>query len=125
MRHRLTASIAYQSGVEDRHMKKILTGLLAISVTTLSLAANQSKVIYELKHRHDICDAKLDLAEAVMNLRQLDIDLEEMMSDTSDYSQSIVLDAYDQPLYSSQQSIDSAVADFGKKHYLLCLQNDR
>lgn len=40
MRHRLTASIAYQSGVEDRHMKKILTGLLAISVTTLSLAAN-------------------------------------------------------------------------------------
>ena len=92
MRHRLTASIAYQSGVEDRDMKKILIGLLAISVTTLSLAANQSKIIYKLKHRHDICDAKLDLAEAVMNLRQLDIDLEKMMSGRSDFSQNVVID---------------------------------
>lgn len=36
-----------------------------------------------------------------MNLRQLDIDLEEMMSGRSNFSQSVVIDAYDQPLYTS------------------------
>ena len=102
-------------------MKKMLIGLLALSVTTLSLASTE-----EAEAVYKVCAAKSVLAKAIMNLRQLDTDIVKMMSEAgTDLLKMMVIEAYSQPYYYSQEAKDRVIADFGTKYYLMCLEGYR
>ena len=103
-------------------MKEILMGLFVI--TTLSLSTIESKAIYESQYQ--VCAATANVAKAIMNLRQLDTDVVKMMNNAEDdLNRSMIIDAYSQPYYYSQEVKDRAIADFSTKYYLMCLEGFR
>ena len=94
-------------------MKYLLTLLLIASV---SVSAESD--------RQNICEAYSKLAKGVMTLRQIGEGMASVYSgsDTAHYKK-LVIDAYEQPMYSSKAYKDKAIAKFQNKAFLQCIKS--
>lgn len=93
---------------------KYLTALLLIASVSVS-AEND---------RQNICEAYSKLANGVMTLRQLGEGMASVYSGSdTDHYRKLVIDAYEQPRYSSKAYQDKAIAKFQNKAFLQCIKS--
>ncbi|WP_151790000.1 hypothetical protein [Acinetobacter junii] len=115
-------------------MKKILLGLVLFGIVTISYA-DQQKVatqtsINEFKEQY--CEAVLSMSKVIMKGKQSGIPIDRALSLIKDEKGSeniftetnklIVLDAYDQPNFSSEKYKNEQLNDFTAKQYISCMK---
>lgn len=93
----------------------IKTKLLAVSIIIAS-----SNAFAETDH--DICSAISTFSKTIMSYRHKGLSMADAYAnvDTQMY-RDMVLAAYSEPLYTSQEYIDRSVNEFGNKNYMYCI----
>lgn len=115
-------------------MKKVLLGAILCGVTTVGFADQTKEVtqasINEFKEQY--CDAVLSMSKVIMKGKQSGIPIDRALSLIKDEKGSeniftetnklIVLDAYDQPNFSSEKYKNEQLNDFTAKQYISCMK---
>ena len=88
---------------------------------TIALAATPA-VAKEEATKQDICDAYGKVAEAIMTARQGGVSMSKSMAlaDDNNLVKSLVIEAYEQPAYSTESVKKKTIRDFADNFLLVC-----
>jgi len=93
------------------------TLLIVALLTPISLLATEDTEV------PDPCPSVIELAEQIMSARQAGVSMAELMEVMENkYQQKLVLEAYQIPLYTTQEYRDSETTEFGNKHGVACYE---
>lgn len=95
-------------------MKKLIIGLaVALSFTTAQA---------ETKSNEDVCQSVSELAEMIMDIRQMGGSAQELMEINGSHplARSLVLEAFAEPAYNTEEYQKKASREFKSKTYLEC-----
>lgn len=76
------------------------------------------------KSEREGCDAVSHMAKTVMQQRQQGMSISEMMKHDQgqDWIRKVMMDAYDEPRYSTSEYQQETIVEFSNKYHLLCLR---
>lgn len=105
-------------------MKKILAGFIVFTIATLSHAEETVFI-----QNDDKCRPLATLAEGIMSVRQSGLSMVKAMEETDkqakgdrEFFKAIIVTAYTEPSYDSEEGQAKASIEFGAKYYLTCLR---
>lgn len=93
------------------------------TIITLALSALAVTAYAEERTNHEICTGWADLAQNVMRAHQNGAPISEGMEILKDnaYARRVLIDAYDQPRYSTADYQDRAVSRYRDQVYVDCI----
>lgn len=104
-------------------MKKILAGLILVAIANLSHAEETVFI-----KNDDKCRPVAALAEEIMSIRQSGYSMIKAMEEADEdnegngeFFKAIIVTAYTEPSYASEEDQERASIEFGAKYYLSCL----
>ena len=107
-------------------MKKLVITLILVLIATPAIA--------EERTWQESCQTTANLAEIVMTRRQEGVSIVEMVTIVKDMpigskerelTESILINAYGQPKFSTEEYIEEAITDFKNEVYLECAKSMR
>lgn len=103
-------------------MKKLIifASIMMVSVTTQAIAAEP------VDSRQDYCRVIADVSEYVMKSRQMGMEMNKLLdiegSSQVPFWEGIVIAAYKQPKFSTEEHQHNASQEFRNKYYIKCME---